>query len=61
MKKDKATRERRDKVRGSNPSPVGTQDYPVSDPRVEETNAVEEELEAREKRSKGHGPAGGDE
>ena len=34
---------------GANPSPIGTQQNPVSSPRRDQSNPVEEELRAREK------------
>ncbi len=49
---EKDTEKRPNKVPGSNPSPVGTQTNPVSDPQreaMEEPNPVEKELEARRK------------
>lgn len=37
------------KVPGKNPSPIGTQNYPVSDPQDAEKSVVEKEAEARKK------------
>jgi len=52
----KKTKKQADKVPGSNPSSIGTQDNPVSDPQHEprEPNIVEKELEARKKFLKEH-------
>ena len=45
---------KKDAVHMKNPSPIGTQQNPVSNPR-EATNPVEEELEEREKFRREHG------
>ena len=53
---NKNTKKQTGKVPGSNPSSIGTQDNPVSDPQREasEPDIVEKELEARKRFLKEH-------
>ncbi len=52
MTTNKRTEPYLDKVPGKNPSPIGTQSHPVSDPPEGDANVVKKEVEERRKRMK---------